>query len=108
MVAQIKEVVLESQVAPQTLRAPSLRLFSGAGMGNHEPQQPGLAPYRIPSTLSRTSPPASTPMGEIATSANWYQIGCFPRDCSALSAASARTTIPSASTWISGFAPAAH
>jgi hypothetical protein len=26
--------------------------------------------YRIPNTLSRTSPPASTPSGEIATSAN--------------------------------------
>jgi len=41
---------------------------------------------------SRTSPPASTPMGEMATWANWYPTGCLPRSCRALSADSASTT----------------
>ena len=56
------------------------------------------ATYKIPNTLSLTKPPIKTPNGEIATKASAYQIGCFPRDCNALSAANASTTIASAST----------
>lgn len=59
---------------------------------------PRFTAYKIPSTRSRSSPPASTPSGEIATCMSAYQTGCLSLDCRALSAASASTAMASAKT----------